>query len=668
MPQSPATGALAVEGLAKAFGAVTVLGQVGLSVPAGEVVALLGPSGCGKTTLLRCIAGLERPDAGEVRVGDRVLTGPRHVRAAGAAAGRHGVPGRALFPHMTWPRTSATACRAATRARGAGRRGARARGPGRPRRPRCRPRCPAASSSGWPWPGPCARARRCCSSTSRSPTSTRPCASGCGRGARLLAALGITTVFVTHDQEEAFVLGDEVAVMRRRPHRAAGRRPPSCTGCPAAAGSPASSATPTSCRRGGRGAADTAVGRGARSAPSAAAPVEVLVRPEQLRLRGRAGRHRRAVEYYGHDAVYLVDLADGAGCGSRVIGAPAPAAGDRVDARLRRRRPRSPAPPCPRRRADRADLARCLARGRPGWAPPSGPRRAGHRVVAARAGAGGGRGWRPARGRRPAGRPRQPPAAPGHRARLLGRPARPARRRPAAPPAQRPHPPRRALGRASRCGPLDLARRLPPAFAAGAAARRRPRPVARGPRADTFAEVVRAGLGPTDRRRASTSRTPASSGASTRASWPASWPAGACRRGSPGPASGARGSAAPAARQRHLPLPAARLRADRRGAGRRRRRRPAPTCALGAAVDARRPRPGRRASRLDGRRRARGRRVWSTVPLPALAAWPARRRRRGARRRRRAALPGHGARLPRARPAAVHARSTPTTCPTRDTP
>ena len=76
MPQSPATGALAVEGLAKAFGAATVLDQVGLAVPAGRVVALLGPSGCGKTTLLRCIAGLERPDAGGVRLDDRVLCGP----------------------------------------------------------------------------------------------------------------------------------------------------------------------------------------------------------------------------------------------------------------------------------------------------------------------------------------------------------------------------------------------------------------------------------------------------------------------------------------------------------------------------------------------------------------------------------------------------------------
>src|ERR671911_2047022 len=101
MPQSPATGALAVEGLAKAFGAATVLDQVGLAVPAGRVVALLGPSGCGKTTLLRCIAGLERPDAGQVRLDGRDLSAPGAFVAPERRRIGMVFQDGALFPHLT---------------------------------------------------------------------------------------------------------------------------------------------------------------------------------------------------------------------------------------------------------------------------------------------------------------------------------------------------------------------------------------------------------------------------------------------------------------------------------------------------------------------------------------------------------------------------------------
>ena len=55
----------------KRFGAATLFEGLDLSVGDGEFVVLVGPSGCGKSTLLRLIAGLERPDSGEIRIGDR---------------------------------------------------------------------------------------------------------------------------------------------------------------------------------------------------------------------------------------------------------------------------------------------------------------------------------------------------------------------------------------------------------------------------------------------------------------------------------------------------------------------------------------------------------------------------------------------------------------------
>jgi len=66
-----------IEGLSKSYVAegrtVRALDGVDLTIPANRIFTLLGPSGCGKTTLLRCIVGLETPDAGEIRIGDEVV-------------------------------------------------------------------------------------------------------------------------------------------------------------------------------------------------------------------------------------------------------------------------------------------------------------------------------------------------------------------------------------------------------------------------------------------------------------------------------------------------------------------------------------------------------------------------------------------------------------------
>jgi sulfate transport system ATP-binding protein len=71
--------AIEVRNITKRFGNFVALNNVSLGFHPGELTALLGPSGCGKTTLLRIIAGLERPDAGQVLL-DKQDASERHVR------------------------------------------------------------------------------------------------------------------------------------------------------------------------------------------------------------------------------------------------------------------------------------------------------------------------------------------------------------------------------------------------------------------------------------------------------------------------------------------------------------------------------------------------------------------------------------------------------------
>ncbi len=92
---------LVLSGLTKQYANLTVLDRIDLAVARGELVCLLGPSGCGKTTTLRLIAGFLEPTAGEIRVGDRVVS-----RAGNALPPeRRGMSmifqSYALWPHMT---------------------------------------------------------------------------------------------------------------------------------------------------------------------------------------------------------------------------------------------------------------------------------------------------------------------------------------------------------------------------------------------------------------------------------------------------------------------------------------------------------------------------------------------------------------------------------------
>jgi ABC-type multidrug transport system ATPase subunit len=85
-----ATPAIEVSGVRKAFGQVTALNGVDLTVAPGSLTALLGPNGAGKTTLVRIIATLSRPDAGWVRVlGFDVVAQPRQVRARIGLTGQY---------------------------------------------------------------------------------------------------------------------------------------------------------------------------------------------------------------------------------------------------------------------------------------------------------------------------------------------------------------------------------------------------------------------------------------------------------------------------------------------------------------------------------------------------------------------------------------------------
>ncbi len=87
-------GLLVAKGVGKSFGPLPVLDGLDLEVSAGRTMALLGPSGCGKSTLLRVMAGFEPFDAGTVTVDGEPVTGPSPTRGMVAQSGT-------LFPWLT---------------------------------------------------------------------------------------------------------------------------------------------------------------------------------------------------------------------------------------------------------------------------------------------------------------------------------------------------------------------------------------------------------------------------------------------------------------------------------------------------------------------------------------------------------------------------------------
>ena len=212
------TTMLDVRGLGKSFNGNTVLDHIDLNVPVGSTTAVVGSSGCGKTTLLRLIAGFETPDAGAVSISGRQVASPErsvapHRRSVGYVA-----QDGALFPHLTVGQNIAYGLPGAARSRDV--------------RDRVTDlletvsldasyasRRPHQLSGGQQQRVALARAlaRRPVLMLLDEPFSaldTGLRASTRKAVARLLADAGVTTLLVTHDQEEALSIADQIAVMR----------------------------------------------------------------------------------------------------------------------------------------------------------------------------------------------------------------------------------------------------------------------------------------------------------------------------------------------------------------------------------------------------------------------------------------------------------------------
>ncbi len=205
---------VSLERMSKSYGPVAALQALDVHIEDGEFLTLLGPSGCGKSTALACIAGLERPSAGRIMFGDRDVTRLEpHERNIAMVFQDY-----ALYPHMTVrenmrfglhqqrmsraeiDRQVATAADILGLGPLLDRQPAELSGGQRQRVAvgRAVVRSPAVFLMDEPLSNLDAGLRV------RTRTEIR----------RLQRELGVTSIFVTHDQEEAMVLSDRVAVMR----------------------------------------------------------------------------------------------------------------------------------------------------------------------------------------------------------------------------------------------------------------------------------------------------------------------------------------------------------------------------------------------------------------------------------------------------------------------
>jgi putative spermidine/putrescine transport system ATP-binding protein len=200
--------------LEKAFGAVRVVKDFSLGIDKGEFVSLLGPSGCGKTTVLRMVAGFEQPSSGSIRVEGRDLVGLKtNQRNIGMVFQAY-----ALFPNLTVAENVAFGLKVA----GMGKAEAGSRVAEMLELiglPDLGARYPFQLSGGQQQRVALARAlaprpRVLLLDEPLSALDAKIRVSLREEIRALQRTLGITTVFVTHDQEEAMAMSDRVVVMR----------------------------------------------------------------------------------------------------------------------------------------------------------------------------------------------------------------------------------------------------------------------------------------------------------------------------------------------------------------------------------------------------------------------------------------------------------------------
>jgi iron(III) transport system ATP-binding protein len=317
-------------GVTKRFGDVFAVSDADLCVEHGEFVALLGPSGCGKTTLLRLIAGFERPDGGTIAIDGRPVAGsawvPPERRHVGMVFQDY-----ALFPHLTARENVAFGLSRKGRSRRVddalelvglaglgGRYPAELSGGQQQRIALARalaPR-PAVVLLDEPWSN--------IDPLMRASMRDELC--------EILRAADVTVVLVTHEREEAFSLADRIALMRAGTIVQSGA-PEEIYFAPVTrwAAEFVGAANILGGRAAG-GRVETAIGEFPAEVGNGHLPVEIMVRPELLELRPDAGGAGVVVsrEFRGHDVFYRVRLDDGSEVCSQRPSTERVALGERV--------------------------------------------------------------------------------------------------------------------------------------------------------------------------------------------------------------------------------------------------------------------------------------------------------------------------------------------------